>query len=82
MKEFSFIGVPFDGAATLGRPGSRYAPDEVRRHLEWMKMRVEDRRIYWIDRDEVVPFDPAALHDVGDVPTVLGFPAEYWTDRL
>ncbi len=70
MKEFSFIGVPFDGAATLGRPGSRYAPDEVRRHLEWMKMRVEDRRIYWIDRDEVVPFDPAALHDAGDVPVV------------
>ncbi len=70
MKEFSFIGVPFDGAATLGRPGSRYAPDEIRRHLEWMKMRVEDRRIYWIDRDEIVPFDPGALHDVGDVPVV------------
>lgn len=70
LKEFSFIGVPFDGAATLGRPGSRYAPDEVRRHLEWMKMRVEDGRIYWIDRDEVVPFDPRALHDVGDVAVV------------
>ena len=70
MKEFSFIGVPFDGAATLGWPGARYAPDEVRQHLEWMKMRVEDGRIYWIDRDEVVAFDAEALRDVGDAAVV------------
>lgn len=70
MKQFSFIGVPFDGAATLGWPGARYAPNEVRSHLGWMKMRVEDRQIYWIDRDEVVPFDPATLHDAGDVAVV------------
>jgi formiminoglutamase/agmatinase len=70
MKQFSFIGVPFDGAATLGWPGARYAPDEIRKHLSWMKMRVEDGEIYWIDRDEVVPFDPAALHDAGDAAVV------------
>jgi len=70
MKEFSLIGVPFDGAATLGWPGARYAPDEVRRHLDWMKMRVEDGQIYWIDRDEIVPFEPSALHDVGDASVV------------
>jgi formiminoglutamase/agmatinase len=70
MKEFAIIGVPFDGAATLGWPGARYAPDEVRRHLDWMKMRVEDGHIYWIDRDEIVPFDPDALHDVGDAAVV------------
>lgn len=66
----AFIGVPFDGAATLGWPGSRYAPAEVRRNLDWMKMRVEDGRIYWIDRDEVVPFDPDRLIDAGDVSVV------------
>ena len=70
MKQFSFIGVPFDGAATLGWPGARYAPDEVRKHLGWMKMRVEDGEIYWIDRDEVVPFDAASLHDAGDAAVV------------
>ncbi len=70
MKEFAFVGVPFDGAATLGWPGARYAPNEVRRHLDWMKMRVEDGQIYWIDRDEVVAFDADALHDAGDVEIV------------
>ena len=70
MKEFSFIGVPFDGGATLGWPGARYAPDQVRQHLEWMKMRVEDGEIYWIDRDAIVPFDLQSLHDVGDVAVI------------
>lgn len=70
MKQFSFIGVPFDGAATLGWPGARYAPREVRSHLGWMTQRVEDGEIYWIDRDQIVPFDPAAFHDAGDVAVV------------
>lgn len=69
-RPLAFLGVPFDGAATLGWPGSRYAPDEVRRNLAWMRMRVEDGRIYWIDRDEVVPFDPDLLEDAGDVAVV------------
>ena len=66
----AFIGVPFDGAATLGWPGARYAPDEIRAYLDWMKMRVEDGRIYWIDRDEVVPFSPDQLIDAGDAAVV------------
>jgi formiminoglutamase/agmatinase len=70
MRPFVFLGVPFDGAATLGWPGARYAPDEVRRHLSWMKMRVEDGQIYWIDRDEIVAFDPDWLIDAGDVAVV------------
>lgn len=69
-RTLAFIGVPFDGAATLGWPGARYAPDEVRRNLEWMKMRVEDGHIYWIDRDEVVPFSAERLIDAGDAEVV------------
>jgi len=67
VKRLVFLGVPFDGAATLGWPGARYAPEEVRRNLAWMRMRVEDGKIYWIDRDEVVAFDPDSLEDAGDV---------------
>ncbi len=66
----AFIGVPFDGAATLGWPGARYAPAEVRRHLGWMTMRVPAGEIYWIDEDRLVPFDPAQLVDAGDAAVV------------
>jgi arginase family enzyme len=70
LREFAYIGAPYDGAATLGWPGSRYAPDEIRRNLEWMKRRVEDGHIYWLDRDEVVPFDADQLIDAGDAAVV------------
>jgi agmatinase len=66
----AFIGVPFDGAATLGWPGARYAPAEVRRHLEWMRMRVQGGEIYWLDEDRIVPFAPDQLADAGDAPVV------------
>ncbi len=66
----AFIGAPYDGAATLGWPGARYAPDEVRRHLGWMSMRVQDGAIYWIDEDRVVPFHASQIVDTGDAPVV------------
>lgn len=66
----ALIGVPYDGAATLGWPGARYAPAEVRRHLGWMAMRVQEGAIYRIDDDRLVPFDPAQLVDAGDAAVV------------
>ena len=64
------VGAPYDGAATLGWPGARYAPDEVRRHLGWMRMRVQDDRIYWVDEDRVVPWRAEQLVDAGDAAVV------------
>ena len=66
----AFVGAPYDGAATLGWPGARYAPDEVRRHLAWMRMRVQDGHIYWVDQDRVVPWRPEQLIDAGDAAVV------------
>jgi formiminoglutamase/agmatinase len=66
----ALIGAPYDGAATLGWPGARYAPAEVRRHLAWMAMRVQDGAIYWIDEDRIVPWSPAQLADTGDAAVV------------
>jgi len=66
----SFIGVPFDGAATLGWPGARYAPDDVRRQLAWMRMRVQDGLIYWVDEDREVEWRPGQLADAGDAAVV------------
>ncbi|MFQ5966318.1 MAG: arginase family protein [Acidimicrobiia bacterium] len=66
----SFIGVPFDGEATLGWPGARYAPEAIRRHLSWMEMRVQDGEVYWLDQDRVVELEADPLVDVGDASVV------------
>lgn len=69
-RRFDLWGVPFDGAATLGWPGSRYAPARVREALAWMRMRVEDGRIYSVDTGEVLEVGDDLITDRGDAPVV------------
>ena len=59
-RSFDLWGVPFDGAATLGWPGSRYAPERVRGALSWMTMRAQGGQIYSNDTGRLHPF-PATL---------------------
>lgn len=66
----SLIGVPYDGASTLGWPGSRYAPEDVRRQLAWMRQRVQDGKLYWVDEDRVIAWRPEQLVDAGDADVV------------
>jgi len=61
-------GVPFDGGATLGWPGARYAPDRVRRALSWMRMREEDGMVRAVDAGEDLPMPQ--IDDRGDVDVV------------
>ena len=69
-RSFDLWGVPFDGAATLGWPGSRYAPDRVRQALGWMAMRVQEGRIYSSDTRSLHAFDEGLLRDRGDAKVV------------
>jgi agmatinase len=69
-RAFDLWGVPFDGGATLGWPGARYAPRRIRESLEWMWMRVQDGRIYDVDRERFVDVPEALLVDRGDVDVV------------
>jgi agmatinase len=67
---FAILGIPFDGGASLGWPGSRYGPEEIRRALRWMLQREQHGTIYAVDVDRVVPFSAGAVRDLGDVAVV------------
>jgi agmatinase len=69
-RAFDLWGVPFDGGATLGWPGARYAPRRIREALEWMWMRVQDGRIYDVDGERVVEVPDDLVVDRGDVEVV------------
>ncbi len=62
--------MPFDGSATLGWPGSRYAPARIRAALEWMTMRIQSGLVYSLDTDQVYEVGDNLLADSGDVATV------------
>jgi agmatinase len=69
-RSFDLWGVPFDGGATLGWPGSRYAPARVRAALSWMLMRGQDQRIYSNDTGLIHPFPSDLIRDCGDADVV------------
>lgn len=69
-RRFDLWGVPFDGGATLGWPGARYAPDRIRRALDWMTMRIEDGRVFALDTMEVLDVPEDLLRDRGDAAVV------------
>lgn len=67
-RMFELIGAPFDGAATLGWPGSRYAPAKIRESLNWITQRVEDGLVYSLESDELRP--APEIMDSGDAHTI------------
>jgi len=67
-RPFDLWGVPFDGGATLGWPGARYAPDRVRRALSWMQMREEDGMVRAVEAGRDLPMPEIA--DRGDVEVI------------
>lgn len=52
-RSFDLVSVPFDGAATLGWPGSRYAPAKIREALGWITMRDEQGKVYSVETGDL-----------------------------
>lgn len=69
-RTFELLGVPFDGGSTLGRPGSRYAPQRVREALGWITQRIQDGRIYSLEKNAIFDLGEGFLVDGGDVDVV------------
>lgn len=67
-RQFELIGAPFDGASTLGFPGSRYAPDRIRHALGWITQRVEGGEVFSLETGELHP--APELIDGGDAEVV------------
>ena len=70
QRRFDLWGVPFDGAATLGWPGSRYAPERVRAALRWLLMRPQNGQVYSNDTGRLHPFSDDLLRIRGDADVV------------
>lgn len=69
-RSFDLWGVPYDGAAFLGWPGCRYAPERVRHALRWMAMRVEGGQVYSSDTQRLHPYPEGLLRDRGDAEVI------------
>lgn len=67
MRGFDLLGVPYDGQSTLGYPGSRDAPERVRKCAGWINMRIQDGSIYCLETDQTYEVGEHLFVDRGDV---------------
>jgi len=67
LRGFDLLGVPYDGQSTLGYPGSRDAPERVRRCAGWINMRIEGGKIYCLETNEEYEVGDKLLVDRGDL---------------
>lgn len=68
QHKFAVIGFPWDFGASLGRPGARYAPAEIRRAAVWHLNRIRNQQVWDLEGDAVVDLSPVVIEDRGDVP--------------
>jgi formiminoglutamase/agmatinase len=67
-KRISLLGVPYDSAVSIGRPGARYAPERIRAALRWNLMRLKEGAFFDVEGRRVVRLDDHAIEDWGDCP--------------
>jgi len=80
VLEFGILGIPYDTSASLGRPGARYAPAEVRRSLQWHLNRIKGKGVYDVEAGEIVDLDGVHVQDYGDVD-IIGYDHELMLER-
>lgn len=67
-RSIALMGIPYDSATSIGRPGARYAPERIRAALRWNLNRVRDDAFYDVDAGRIVRLDDYTIEDYGDCP--------------
>lgn len=67
---FGIVGFPWDGGASLGRPGARYAPNAVREAAKWLQNRIVNNKIYNVDKRKLIDLSDNPIEDFGDIDIV------------
>lgn len=70
LNHFGILGFPWDGGASLGRPGARYAPNKIREVFEWFTNRIEDEKVYHVDTRKNYNVSKDMIKDYGDIDIV------------
>lgn len=66
-KKFGIIGFPWDGGASLGRPGSRFAPSKIREAFSWFVNRIENNQVYNVEERKTFHLAENGIQDFGDI---------------
>lgn len=69
-EKFGIIGFPWDGGASLGRPGARFGPKQIRESFAWLTNRIEENKVYDVEKRKTLSINYDNLQDYGDVEII------------
>lgn len=66
-KKYGILGIPWDEDASHGRPGSRFAPESIRKNAKWIFDRIEEGKILDLEDFRLIDLGKMEIEDFGDI---------------
>lgn len=74
--KFGLLGMSYDTSASKGYPGARYAPEQIRRSLQWILNRIEDGKLFDTEANRIIDTTQYEIRDFGDTNNISRYDNE------
>jgi agmatinase len=69
-NKFGILGMSYDTTTSKGYPGARYAPEQIRKSLQWIKNRIEDGMLFDVEANRLIDMSKFEIKDYGDTDKI------------
>lgn len=75
-NKFGLLGMSYDTSASKGYPGARYAPEQIRKSLQWIYNRIEDGKLFDTEANRIIDMSKFEIKDFGDTNKISRYDNE------
>jgi len=75
-NKFGLLGMTYDTTTSKGYPGARYAPEQIRKALQWIINRVESGELFDVEANRLIDMSKFEIKDFGDCDQISRYDNE------
>jgi len=79
---FGIVGMSYDTATSKGWPGARYAPEQIRKSLQWIFNRIEDGMLFDVEKNRLIDMRQIEIKDYGDTTHISRYDNKKALDEI
>jgi formiminoglutamase/agmatinase len=72
----------YDTTTSKGYPGARYAPEQIRKSLQWIKNRIEDGMLFDVEANRLIDMSKFEIKDYGDTDKISRYDNKKALDEI
>lgn len=81
-NKFGLMGMSYDTSTSKGYPGARYAPEQIRKSLQWIMNRVEDGMLFDVEANRLIDLSKFEIKDFGDTNQISRYDNKKALDEI